>query len=342
MKIDGIFDNIFEIAFWAFVIFSIFRKKKKKFDLASGKTAQQLADEEYGLVTNEVKNQETQNVSTPTVSTPTATTIVSDRIEIGGLLGAIVNSPAVRQAIQQAQSSNQMMQLQSAFAVSTASAKATPLDKKQKYLQIALNNTIEDAKQILGQLPNADRILVEAGTPLIKKYGLDVIRTIKMHSRRSAYVVADLKTADMGEREVRLAATAGADGVVALGVAPIETLDAFIAECQKQKVDAMIDMMNVASPLEILQKLKLLPQVVILHRGVDETDADKTKFIPYYQINQIKGMYNVMIAVAGGDSEKDIESAVFNGANIVVLWKHFYKFDGNVGALAQEFLQEVK
>jgi len=216
------------------------------------------------------------------------------------------------------------------------------LEKRTKYLQIALNSTITDALSIINQLPASERIIIEAGTPLIKKYGLPVIGQLRGYLKRPAYIVADIKTADMGEKEVQLAAIATANAVTCVGVAPIPTIDNFIVACEKYKLDAMIDMMNVENPGSVLKKLKKLPKVVILHRGVDETEIEKEKMLPYYQINQIKGGFDTLVAVAGADSSRDVQSAVFNNVDIVVLWKDFYKADGKIGKVAEEFLEEVR
>ncbi len=53
------------------------------------------------------------------------------------------------------------------------------LDSRKRYLQIALNSTPEEAYTIISQIPVNDRILIEAGTPLIKRYGEEGIRKIK-------------------------------------------------------------------------------------------------------------------------------------------------------------------
>ena len=55
----------------------------------------------------------------------------------------------------------------------------TRLNPKKRYLQVALNSTLEDAHEIISQLPISDRIIVEAGTPLIKRYGEHGIRQIR-------------------------------------------------------------------------------------------------------------------------------------------------------------------
>jgi 3-keto-L-gulonate-6-phosphate decarboxylase len=215
------------------------------------------------------------------------------------------------------------------------------LDRKKKYLQIALNGTLAEAESIVRILPVSDKILIEVGTPLIKHSGQAAIVSIATLCPR-AYIVADTKTADMADRDVTMVAEAGANAATCLGVAPIETIDLFIIECESRGIDSMIDMMNVQQPLLVLKKLKKLPKVVILHRGVDETEQSKGKMIPYYQINQIKGSYNIMLSVAGGDSSREVQSAVFNGADIVVVWKDFIKADQGMMGIVQAFLKDIR
>lgn len=263
------------------------------------------------------------------------------------------------------------------------------LSSKKRYLQIALNSTLEEARKIIAQIPLSDRILLEAGTPLIKRYGEEGIRQIKRwyeqrileqtpeamatpssksdlltssffqvaakdysrprmtqkplsSSELMPYVVADLKMMDRGETEVEIAARAGADAAVALGHAPIESLNAFIQKCGEMGLDAMVDMMNVEYPLSILRQLKKLPRVVILHRGVDEERFNKEKQIPLYEIRRIKGNYDILIAIAGGDTLREVQRAIFNDADIVVAWKSFFQSSQDTANLARQFLQEVK
>lgn len=222
------------------------------------------------------------------------------------------------------------------------------LSPKQHYLQIALNSSLQEAERIIATLPCSERILIEAGTPLIKQFGAHGIASVRswwqqrlVGTNFKPYIVADLKCMDRGEREVKIAASAGASAAVVLGQAPVETLDAFIANCQQAKVDSMVDMMNVTQPYKVLRQLTQLPQVVILHRGVDE-EQFANKPLPIHLINKVKGAFNVLISVAGGDTSREIQSAVFNGADIVVVWKNFYTLQDNTTQLAEEFLQEIK
>ena len=221
------------------------------------------------------------------------------------------------------------------------------LNRKKKYLQIALNSNLDDAYSIIQSLPKSDRIIIEAGTPLIKEYGVDVIRQLVEYWAQgdltgAPYIVADLKTMDRAETEVHLVKNAGASAAVCLGQASLETINSFIDSCQKEKIDSMLDMMNIEYPVKILRQLKKQPDVIILHRGVDEEKFNKNKPIPYVQINKVLSSYNVMLSIAGGDSVREVQRAIFNGANIVVVWKEFYKTSNNTSGLATEFLKEIK
>ncbi|MBP8591353.1 orotidine 5'-phosphate decarboxylase [Candidatus Shapirobacteria bacterium] len=223
-----------------------------------------------------------------------------------------------------------------------ALARPTKLGKQQKYLQIALNSTLAEARKIISQLPISDRILLEVGTPLIKTYGVSAVSQIKAIAPQGVYIVADNKCADLASREVEMIASVGASAATCLGAAPVETIEGFIEDCQKFGIDSMVDMMNVDNPLAVLKELKKLPAVVILHRGVDESEFSKEKQIPFYQIKQIKGNYNVLVAVAGGDTIKEVQRAIFNDADIVVIWKNFYRSAYDTVQLAGSFLKEVK
>lgn len=265
------------------------------------------------------------------------------------------------------------------------------LDSKKRYLQVALNNTLEEAAAIIESLPISDRILLEAGTPLIKRYGEEGISRIKQlytlriagekilthteetlaptlgglsaffpklmelnrQSKASSeklrldlpftpYIVADLKMMDRGETEVEIAWRGGASAAIALGAAPIESLNAFIEHCEQLGLDTMIDMMNVEFPLAVLRKLKKLPHVVILHRGVDEERFNKEKQVPLHEIRRIKGNYNILISIAGGDTIREVQRSIFNDADIVVVWKSFYQASADTARLAAEFLKEIK
>lgn len=223
------------------------------------------------------------------------------------------------------------------------------LSPKKRYLHIALNSTLDEAYAIIQNLPISERIILEAGTPLIKRYGTEAITTVRNYwesrlwgSGLHPYIVADMKTMDRAETEVTIAKNAGASAVICLGQAPIETVNRFIEACRENGLDSYIDMMNIEYPVQILRKLKKIPDVVLLHRGVDEEKFNKSKPIPYIQINKVLSSYNCIIAIAGGDTIREVQRAVFNGAKVVVVWKEFYHRTQDTGTLAGDFLKEIK
>ncbi|OGG14031.1 hypothetical protein A3D77_00795 [Candidatus Gottesmanbacteria bacterium RIFCSPHIGHO2_02_FULL_39_11] len=222
------------------------------------------------------------------------------------------------------------------------------LNPKKKYLQIALNSDLNEARDIIYRLPPSDRILIEAGTPLIKAYGTNAISYLRSYWQDKVgrvslpYIIADLKTMDRGATEVSIAKSAGASAAVSLGLAPVETINVFIDTCRKEGIDSMVDMMNVPYPVQILRKLKKMPDVVILHRGVDEENFNKNIPIPYIQINKVLSSFKVLISIAGGDTSREAQRAIFNGASIVIVWKEFYQSSAQTGQLAAEFLKEIK
>ena len=196
-------------------------------------------------------------------------------------------------------------------------------------------------------LPPSNKILIEAGTPFIKNYGSDGISSLKnwwgKKIGEQGYIIADLKAMDRGLREVQTVAKAGASAATCLGLAPIETINEFIKNCQSNGIDSMIDMMNVKFPFEVLQKLKKLPDIIVLHRGVDENNKNREKQLPHNQIRAIKGVYGkILISVAGGETTRDVIRTYFNDADIAVIWRSFYESPKNTAKLAQEFLKLIK
>lgn len=222
------------------------------------------------------------------------------------------------------------------------------LDRKKRYLQIALNSTLQEGEEIISELPPSDRMIIEAGTPLIKAYGTNGIRTLKrawqfqVSSDLNTYVVADTKCMDRGKTEVLIAQEGGANAATVLGAAPVETINYFIETCADLGLDSMVDMIGVEQPIKVLRRLKKMPTVVVLHRGVDEETFDKNKPIPYIQINKIRSSFNTLISIAGGDTIREVQRAIFNDADIVVVWKEFYSPTSDTSQLAEEFLKEIK
>jgi 3-keto-L-gulonate-6-phosphate decarboxylase len=228
------------------------------------------------------------------------------------------------------------------------------LDHKTRYLQIAFNYDVRLVMRILPSIVHdvlslpkgSERILIEAGTPFIKREGVAGIRAIRSLWR--GQVVADLKTVDGALGEVDMARAGGATAATVTGSSPSEVLNLFIARCDELRMDSMIDMLGVDDPLKVLMQLRKPPNVVVLHRGRDE-EGTRGKVIQYRHVNRVRSKFNVLISAAGGVDLKEARSAIFNGANIVVVnlvqpgdpWEGI-RTDSDVGAMAQQFLATIE
>jgi bifunctional enzyme Fae/Hps len=188
------------------------------------------------------------------------------------------------------------------------------------YLQIAIDAPdLSVVERVLTQAPKNDHIIIEAGTPLIKRYGLDVISKIRA-IKKDAFIVADLKTLDTGNLEARMAADATADAVVCSGLAPLETIEKFVDEARKVGIYSIIDMLNVDNPAKVVESLKHKPDIVELHRGID-TEGQKAEHAwgNIAGIKKAAGGKKLLVAVAGGVKVENVETAIKGGADILVV-----------------------
>ncbi len=190
------------------------------------------------------------------------------------------------------------------------------LDTNIRYIQIAFNHTVGDVARILPQIPPDPRIIIEAGTPYIKREGTRGIRLIRNYWR--GIVVADLKVTDGAREEVMFAYNSGANAITAAGTAPTDTLNLFTEECKRFNIISMIDMLGQDNPLKKLLPLTIKPDVVVIHKGRDE-EANPRSIIRYKDINKIRSKYGVVVSVAGGLDYESVRKAYFNGADIAVV-----------------------
>lgn len=190
------------------------------------------------------------------------------------------------------------------------------LAPNRRYVQIAFNADSYQVRRVLPQIPSDPRIWIEAGTPYIKREGINGISLIRRMWR--GIVVADLKVTDGAVDEVNFAANAGANAVTVMGSSPIATLNQFVATCRARRVYSMVDMLGVVNPLKKLLPMKIKPDCIVIHKGRDEESSARA-MIRYRDISKIRGKYDVFISVAGGLLPLRVRTAYFNGADIAIL-----------------------
>jgi len=218
-------------------------------------------------------------------------------------------------------------------------------DNNSRYLQLAFNDDLRTALTVIPRVVRDPRIMIEAGTPFIKREGMAGVRAIA--SMAPGITVADMKVADGAQDEVGMAKLAGARAITVLGSSPVETLQLFIDTCKRLGMISMIDMLGVDDPLDVMRPLHIPPDVVVIHRGRDE-ESNRAKMIRYRHISRIRSKYDVMISAAGGVDLREARSAVFNGANIVVVnvVKPEHSWNGirtneDIAKLTQQFLETI-
>ncbi len=210
------------------------------------------------------------------------------------------------------------------------------------YLQVALDLVdLGVVRKVLSQLPDSDHLLIEVGTPLVKKFGAQVVKEIR-NVRPSSFVVLDLKTLDTGNLEVRLAADATADAVVISGLAPKNTIELAIREARKTGIYSVIDMLNVPDPLEVLRSLSALPDVVEMHRAIDQ-ESEKHNWEVIAEIKKMasESDQKILVAVAGGIRVDTVAAALKSGADIIVTGRAITA-SKDVKDAAEQFLAELK
>jgi len=216
------------------------------------------------------------------------------------------------------------------------------------YLQVALDlDNMQDMERIIDSLPDRERILIEAGTPLVKKFGVGIVSKIR-ELKKDAFIIADLKTLDVGRIEVKMAADETADAVAISGRGTQESIEKAIHEAQKQGIYSILDMMNVDNFTEKLENLNFKPDIVLLHRNVDletlkaergEEQADMTEWGNINQIKEIIGK-NGRVAVAGGIVPKKMDQALDSGADVIVVGRYIIG-SRDVRRAAEDFLEKM-
>jgi len=206
------------------------------------------------------------------------------------------------------------------------------------YLQVALDIVdMGKLRSVLSALPENDHLIIEAGTPLIKKFGLNVISEIRA-VKPNAFIVADMKILDTGNLEARMAADSSADAVVMSGLAPASTIEKAISEARKTGIYSVIDMLNVDDPVGLIASLKVKPDIVELHRAID---AEHTSHA-WGNIGDIKKAAGgkLLVATAGGIRVPVVKEALKTGADILVVGRAITA-SKDVRHAAEEFLEQL-
>lgn len=157
---------------------------------------------------------------------------------------------------------------------------------------------------------------LEAGTPLIKSEGMEIIRQLK-EKFSDKTIVADMKTMDTGAFETEMASKAGADIVVILGAADDSTVADSVKSARKYGSKIMIDLIGVKDKVKRAQQLeKIGVDYLCMHVGIDEQMTGKT---PTEILKKIVKNTKIPVAVAGGINSETAPEMIKSGASIIIV-----------------------
>jgi 3-hexulose-6-phosphate synthase/6-phospho-3-hexuloisomerase len=184
-------------------------------------------------------------------------------------------------------------------------------------LQVALDLLNEHrAIQIAKESVKGGADWLEAGTPLVKSEGMDIIRKLR-EAFPDKTIVADMKTMDTGAFETEMAAKAGADIVVILAAADNTTIQDAIKSARKYGTKIMIDLIGVKDKIKRAQELeKLGIDYICIHVGIDEQMIGKK---PLEILKETFKNTKIPIAVAGGINSENAADLVKAGASIIIV-----------------------
>ncbi len=184
-------------------------------------------------------------------------------------------------------------------------------------LQVALDFTLaERALKVASEAVKGGADWIEAGTPLIKSEGVEIVRRLKKAFPRHT-IVADMKTIDVGGAEVEIAAKSGADIVVVLGISSDPTITEAVLSARQYGSKVMVDLFNVEDkPARAAEVEKLGADYICVHVGVDEQMIGGS---PLKELTGLAKAVSIPIAAAGGINSETAPEVVRAGASIVIV-----------------------
>jgi len=192
------------------------------------------------------------------------------------------------------------------------------IEKKPK-IQVALDLLDLEKAIEIGQASIQGGIdILEAGTPLIEKFGAVQVLNEIMKIAGDKPITADLKIADAGYISAKIAFECGAKIVTVLAAASDKTIEGVIEASREFNGKVMADLI-VSREIEsdIDKALSLGVDYILIHTGLDEQAKGKTAVNEL--LKYVKLIPEGKLAVAGGINPDNITDVLrFNPAIIIV------------------------
>lgn len=195
--------------------------------------------------------------------------------------------------------------------------------ENEPYLQIALDLiNLPRALKIAEEAVKGGIDWIEAGTPLIKSEGMNIIRTL--HEKYpNKIIVADMKTVDGGSIEIEMAAKSGAKIVLMLGGADDASVTEAVEAAKKYGVMLGCDTIDIPQDRLIERSLELENMgvdMICSHVGIDQQVIyGGTKTLE--TARKLKENLNpsTWLAIAGGINSETAAKAKEIGVDVIIV-----------------------
>ena len=189
-------------------------------------------------------------------------------------------------------------------------------------LQVALDLLdLDDALKLASEIAQFVDI-IEAGTPLIKSNGIKAVRELK-EAHSDKLICADLKIADAGFLEVKMAALAKADIVSVLADAYDITILETLRAAKEYQVKIIADLIMSRRPAKRLREIVDLKyhntklHYCLVHSGLDVQESRHT---PLEELESVVKIQNrPSLAIAGGITYDDIPKLKKYPISIIII-----------------------
>lgn len=162
--------------------------------------------------------------------------------------------------------------------------------------------------------PHVERI--EIGTPLVLRYGVELVRAVKQ-ACPDRVIVADFKIADAGEHEAHIALDAGADVVTVLSYADDQTIAGCVRAARATGGRVLVDLISHEAPAARAVALQAMDvDELCLHTA---TDTQPSGTEPLAPLRALRQQVTAAIAVAGGISLETLGALLDTGVDIIIV-----------------------
>lgn len=211
-----------------------------------------------------------------------------------------------------------------ARTASVRSSLRAPVDTKQlalglgqRLLQVALDvPDLERACSLANATAAAGADLLEVGDPLIKRFGMDAVRRVRS-TEPEVPMIVELSSSDWADDQVGLAAEAGADLVLLLGLRRSPRIERAMGAARRHGVGCIVGLpadVDVGPWCRMAQGHGVDGIAVI--RSIDNASsaADSLRLV-----HSVRRATTLPIAVSGGFTPSEVEASLSLPWNLIIV-----------------------